>query len=57
MGGKQASLRSLVRYPPLQKIIRETKFSYLGGLLLARLIKLLRIVYPCAGGSVRSPRR
>ena len=42
---------SLVRYPPLQKIIHETKLSYPGSLLLARLIKLLRIVYPSLVGN------
>ena len=49
---RQTPLHSLVRYPPLQKIIRETKLSYLGGLLLASIIKFLRLVYSTIGGAV-----
>ena len=48
---------SLVPYPPLQKIIRETKLSYLGGLLLGSVIKSLSIVYPRAGGLAQKFRR
>ena len=44
-------LHSLVRYPLLQKIIRETKLSYLGGLLLGNVIKLLLIIYPRTDGA------
>ena len=53
----QEYCHSLVRYPPLQKIIRETKLSYLGGLLLGSVIKSLRVVDARAGGAAQSAGR